>query len=45
MLPDDIIDIAPDCLRHRLVTSLRARMEGLSSDVVLDKLLAAVPVP
>jgi MoxR-like ATPase len=45
VLPDDIIDIAPDCLRHRLVTSLRARMEGLSSDVVLDKLLAAVPVP
>jgi len=45
VLPDDIIDMAPDCLRHRIVTSLQARMEGVSAGVMVDRLLAAVPVP
>ncbi|MGA7802442.1 MAG: AAA family ATPase [Gammaproteobacteria bacterium] len=45
VVPDDIIDVAPDCLRHRIVTSFRARMEGLSGNAMLAKLLAAVPVP
>lgn len=45
VIPDDIIDMAVDCLRHRIVTSLRARLDGLSVDAMLEQLLAAVPVP
>lgn len=43
--PDDILDIAPDCLRHRLVPSIAARVEKVPMDTVIAKLLATVPIP
>jgi MoxR-like ATPase len=43
--PDDIIALAPDCLRHRIISSFTARMEKVSVDTMIGKLLQAVPVP
>ena len=37
--------LAKDALRHRLVLSYQALAEGMSADTILDKVLAAVPVP
>ena len=43
--PDDIIEVAPDCLRHRMIPSFTARMEKISRDDMIQKLLEVVPVP
>lgn len=43
--PDDIIDIAPDCLRHRIILSITARVEKVTADDLIAQLIAAVPVP
>nr|MDQ3642315.1 AAA family ATPase [Actinomycetota bacterium] len=42
VLPQDIVDVAPDVLRHRLVLSYEAMAEGVDSDVILDEILATV---
>ena len=41
--PDDILDIAPDCLRHRLIPTVSARVEKVTLDSVIGKLLDSVP--
>jgi len=43
--PDDIMEIAPDCLRHRMIASFSARMEKVSRDQIVRRLLEVVPVP
>lgn len=43
-VPQDIKDIAADILRHRMALSYRAEAEGLTSDALIEKLLAAVPI-
>ncbi len=43
--PDDILDIAPDCLRHRLIPTVSARVEKVTLDSVIGKLLDSVPAP
>lgn len=42
--PDDVLAVAHDCLRHRLILSYEAEAEGLTSDRVIDELLKLVPV-
>ncbi|MES2675120.1 MAG: MoxR family ATPase [Pseudomonadota bacterium] len=42
--PDDVQAVIHDCLRHRLILSFEAEANGINSDQVIDKLLAAVPV-
>jgi MoxR-like ATPase len=42
---DDIHDLAPDVLRHRIVLSYDALSEGVTADAVLEQVLAAVPEP
>ena len=44
-LPQDVFDIAPDVLRHRLVLSYEALAQGLSTEQILARLLATVPAP
>ena len=44
-LREDLIDLAHDVLRHRLVLSYEALSEGLSADALIDQLLGAVPLP
>jgi MoxR-like ATPase len=45
VLPDDILAVAPDCLRHRIIPSFTARMEKISRDDMVRSLLDVVPVP
>jgi MoxR-like ATPase len=42
---DDVHALAKDALRHRLVLSYQALAEEVSSDDILDRVIAAVPVP
>jgi MoxR-like ATPase len=44
-LPQDVVDLVPDVLRHRLVLSYEALSEGLSADQLIEQILRAVPVP
>jgi MoxR-like ATPase len=45
VLPSDAIDLARDVLRHRIVPSFTALAEEVSADMILDRVLPAVPVP
>ncbi|MCU0626167.1 MAG: AAA family ATPase [Gemmatimonadaceae bacterium] len=45
VVPDDVKAIAPDVLRHRVMTSFEAEAQGVSSDDVVTRLMAAVPAP
>jgi MoxR-like ATPase len=44
-LPRDVRDLARDVLRHRLALTYDALAEGVGPDAVLDRVLAAVPMP
>jgi MoxR-like ATPase len=44
-LADDLHALAKDALRHRLVLTYQALAEEVTPDVILDRVLAAVPVP
>ena len=41
----DVQDLMKDALRHRLVLSYQALAEDVSSDQIIDAVVAAVPVP
>lgn len=43
--PQDIKLLAHDVLRHRILPSYEAEAEGVSTDVLVDRILARVPVP
>ncbi len=43
--PEDIRDLAPDVLRHRVVLSYDALSEGVTVDRLLDRVLATVAQP
>ena len=43
--PEDIKAVAADTLRHRVILTYRADVEGVTSDAVLERILMAVPVP
>src|SRR6186713_1246427 len=45
VLPADVVDVAADVLRHRLVPSYEALSEGLTSDKILNQIMRAVPPP
>lgn len=45
VLPADVVDVAADVLRHRLVPSYEALSEGLTSDEIVGRILRAVPPP
>ena len=45
VLPQDIVDVGPDVLRHRLVLSYEALADGVSIEDLLAKLLEKVPAP
>jgi len=44
-LPQDLIDLALDVLRHRLVLSYEALSDEVTADLILSKILANVSVP
>lgn len=45
VVPHDVKSMAHDVLRHRILLTFEAEADNLSVDAVLDRLLAAVPVP
>jgi MoxR-like ATPase len=45
VLPEDLIDLVPDVLRHRLVLSYEALSDGQTADQLVMKVLQAVPAP
>jgi MoxR-like ATPase len=45
VLAEDLHALAKDALRHRLVLTYQALAEEVSSDSILDQVVAAVPVP
>jgi MoxR-like ATPase len=44
-LPEDMVDLVPDVLRHRLVPSYEALAEGLTPDDLVQRVLKKIPVP
>jgi MoxR-like ATPase len=44
-LPQDVLDLVPDVLRHRLVLSYEALSEGLTADAIIEQIMRAIPVP
>ncbi len=45
VVPEDVKAMAPDVLRHRVLLTFEAEAEDVTSEVVIGKLLEAVPVP
>ncbi len=43
--PEDVLAVAPDVLRHRVLLSYRAQAEGMTSSDLVEQLTAAVPLP
>ncbi len=44
-LPEDMSDLVPDVLRHRLVLSYEALSEGLSPDAIVARIMARIAPP
>jgi MoxR-like ATPase len=45
VFPQDMVDIAPDVLRHRLVLSYEALSDGVSADELIARILKQVTPP
>ena len=45
VLPSDVIALAPDVLRHRLVLSYAALADGITADTIIERVLTLVPAP
>ena len=45
VLPEDVMDLVPDVLRHRLVLTYEALAEGLTADQVVRDIVRSVEVP
>lgn len=45
VLPQDVVDMTLDVIRHRLVLSYEALSDEISSDEILTKILDRIPIP
>ena len=45
VLPEDVVALAPDVLRHRLVLGFSAQAEGITVDDIISALLNAIEAP
>ena len=45
VLPQDIAELAPDVLRHRIVLSYEALAEGIQPDAIVQRVLSVVQQP
>ena len=43
--PDDIKQLAPDILRHRVITTYEAEAQGVTVEEIVEQLLAGVGIP
>ncbi|MDK3024082.1 MoxR family ATPase [Cupriavidus taiwanensis] len=44
-LPEDVSDLVPDVLRHRLSLSYEAMSDGVTADQIITRISQALPVP
>ncbi|MDQ0138890.1 AAA family ATPase [Cupriavidus necator] len=44
-LPEDVTDLVPDILRHRLSLSYEAMSDGVTADQLITRITQALPVP
>jgi MoxR-like ATPase len=45
VLPEDVVALAPDVLRHRLILDFAAQAEGISADDIIAALLNTITMP
>jgi MoxR-like ATPase len=45
VLPQDVLDMVLDVIRHRLVLSYEALSDNVTSDELLNKIIDAIPIP
>jgi MoxR-like ATPase len=45
VLPEDVADLVPDVMRHRVVLSYEALAEGMTADQIIGKVMAKIPRP
>ena len=45
VIPQDVKNLAPDVLRHRLILSYEAEAEGLDADSVIERILNELRTP
>jgi MoxR-like ATPase len=45
VLPEDLSDLAPDVLRHRIVLSYEALAEGVDADALVRRIMQQLPAP
>ena len=45
VLPEDMVDLVPDVLRHRVVLSYEALAEGVTAENLIERILKSVPKP
>jgi MoxR-like ATPase len=45
VIPQDVVDMALDVMRHRLVLSYEAVSDGVTSDMILQRILEVIPAP
>lgn len=45
VLPEDMTELVPDVLRHRLVLSYQALAEGMTADAIVARLMKHIPAP
>ncbi|MEO5984313.1 MAG: magnesium chelatase, partial [Ferruginibacter sp.] len=45
VIPEDILEMAPHVLRHRIMLTPEKEMEGISPDDLIESILKAIEVP
>jgi len=43
--PQDVKSIGPDVLRHRIIVSYEAEAEAVTSEIIVERIFAGLPVP
>jgi len=45
VLPQDLVDLAPDVMRHRLVLTYEALAEAVTPDMIVQRLMQQIAAP
>ncbi len=45
VIPQDVVEVIPDVLRHRLVLSYDALADEVTADIVINRVMQTVPLP
>lgn len=45
VMPDDIKQLAPSVLAHRILTTTRTRLRGGASEAIVQEIISTIPVP